>query len=91
MNDKKKEFKTTYSVIPSDLIWKLQPLVININKEFKESLGSKYVGYWFDKNNIKESKSAIKEWIDELWDSDSVITSKIIFNSFKYSGIFITH
>ena len=46
-----------------------------------------YEGYWICKNNIRVSKSAIVEWIDELWYSDYVIINEIIFNSCKYSGI----
>ena len=49
---------------PSDLTCRPQPLGISINKVFNESLRSKYVGYWTNKNNIKVSKSAIIEWID---------------------------
>ena len=36
---------------------------------------------------IEVSKNAIVEWIDELWYLDSVVANKMIFNSFKYSGI----
>ena len=54
---------------------------------FKESLRSKYVGYWIDKNNKKVSKSVAIKWIDELWYLDSVIANKIMFNPFKYSAI----
>ena len=36
---------------------------------------------------IKVSKSEILEWIDELWYLDSVVANKMIFNSFKFSGI----
>ena len=38
-------------------------------------------------NNIKVSKSATIEWIDELWYPDSVITNETIFNPFKYYGV----
>ena len=54
---------------------------------FKESLRNKYEGYWIGKNNIKASKRAIIEWIDELWYLDSVIANEMIFNSFKYSEV----
>ena len=33
------------------------------------------------------SKSTIIEWVDEIWNSESVITNEMISNSFKYSGI----
>ena len=68
-----KECNTALSVISSGLIRRLQPLGISTNKMFKESLRNKYVGYWIDKNDIKGSKSAIIEWIEKLWYSDSVI------------------
>ena len=86
VNDKIKECETALS-FPSDLTWRLQSLDISINKVFKESLRNKHVGYWICKNNIKGLKSVIVDWIDELWHSHSVITSEIIFNTFKYSRI----
>ena len=79
-----KECETVLSVIPTCLVWRLQLIEINVHKIF---LKNKYVCYWISKNNIKGSKSAITEWIDELWYSDSGITNEMIFNSFKYSGI----
>ena len=66
MKKKIKECETALSVLQSDLIWRLQPLDISINKVHKQSLRKKYVGYWIGKNNIKVSKSTICEWIDEL-------------------------
>ena len=41
-------------------------------------------------NQYIVSKSTIVKWIDELRDLDSVITNKMIFNSFTYSGISIS-
>ena len=65
----------------------MQPLDISINKVYKQSLRNTYVGYWIGKNNIKVSKRTIFKWVDEFWYSDSVITNKMMLNSFKYSGI----
>ena len=64
---------TALSVISSGLTWRIQPLGISINKVFKEKLRNKHDDFWIIKNNIIVSKSAIIEWIDELWCSDSVI------------------
>ena len=75
------------SVISSCLTSRQQSSDININKEFKESLRIKYIDYWIDESNIEISKSAITKWIDESWYSGSVITNKIIFNSFTNTGI----
>ena len=81
IKDKIKKCKTALSVIPSGLAQRLHSLDISFNKVFKESLRNRYVCYWISKNNIQISKSAITEWIDELWYSNYVITNKIRFNS----------
>ena len=78
--DKIKVCKTALSVIPNGLTWILQPLDISINKVFKESLRTIYAGYLAYNSNIKVSKSANIEWIDELWHSDSVITNEMLFD-----------
>ena len=54
---------------------------------FKENLRNKYVSYCIENNNLKVAKSTIKEWVDEIWSSDFIITNEIIFNSLKFSGI----
>ena len=46
VKDKMNECETALSVIPSALTWRPQPLDISFSKVFKESLSSKYVGYW---------------------------------------------
>ena len=66
VKDEIKECETILSVIPCGLTWRLQPLEISISKVFKQSLRYKHVGYWICKNNIKGSKRATIEWIDEL-------------------------
>ena len=89
MKDKINEFEADLSVIPSGLTWILQP-DISINKVFKESLRSKYVGYWIDKNNIKVSKSTIIERIDESWHSNSAKTNEMILNPLNIHEL-VTH
>ena len=54
---------------------KSKPLDFSVNKVTKESLRNKYSEYWIGEYNIKVSKSAIVEWIDELWHSYSVKTN----------------
>ena len=65
--------ETALSVIPVGLIWWLKHY--SINKVFKKSLRSKYLGYRISKNDIKVSKSAIVEWNDLLWDFYCAITN----------------
>ena len=61
---KRKEWEAALSVIPNSLTWKLQLLDISINKLFKERLRNNHLGFLIER---KKSKSAITEWIDELW------------------------
>ena len=78
VKDKIKKWETSLLIIPSDLTWILQLLHIIISKVFKERLRYKYVGYWIGKNNIKESKSEVIEWIDESWYLNFVIINNNI-------------
>ena len=74
-------------MIPSRLTWNLQSLDISINKVLKENLRKKYINDCIKTNNAKVLKSTIIEWVDEIWNSESVITNEMIFNSFKYLRI----
>ena len=49
VRDKIKENKTALSLISNGLTWRIQSLDISISRVFKESLRSKYVGYWISK------------------------------------------
>ena len=62
-------------------------LILVLTKLFKEKLRNRFISHCIHNNNVKASKSKIIKWAEKIWNSDSLITNQMIFNSFKYSGI----
>ena len=58
VKDKTKKCETSFSIMPSGLTWRLQPLENIIHKMFKGSLKHNYVCYWIErKKNYQRVQS----------------------------------
>ena len=68
-------------MLPSGWTLKQHSLNISINKAFKEYLRNRYISHCIENNNVKVSKSAILEWVDEIRNYDWLIKNEMIFNS----------
>ena len=59
------------------------------NKPFKSAIKEKYMAYCIDNgvDNLNFSRTKIIEIVCETWYNDKIITSEMIYNSFRYTGI----
>ena len=60
-----------------------------VNKPFKSAIKEKYISYCIDNgvDNLKVSLTKMIEMGCETWLNDKIITSEMIYNSFRYTGI----
>ena len=77
------------SFIPSGLTRYLQLLDISVNKVFKNAINEKYTQYFISNGpeNIKVSRTNIIDWICSVWNNNEIISSELVYNSFRCTGI----
>ena len=78
---------------PNGLTSIIQSLDISINFSFKNPVRNKYINHIMnnsnDRNHIIISKIEVINLINEVWYDYNIITKKMIFKSFKETGISI--
>ena len=77
------------SFIPGGLTRFFQPLDVAINKPFKSAMKEKYISYCINNGieNLKVMRSKMIDMVCEIWYNSDIITSEMIYNSFRYTGI----
>ena len=78
--------------IPRGLTPVCQPLDININKIFKDEMKKLYLNWRANliNNQTRVSRQNVVEWCCTCWENPSVISSKIIIETFLEAGITIS-